>query len=208
MVQTFSNIKGIFLKIIRDTGLEDERIYPDLIEWAGEALGFIGYRITLNDVYQDIAVENYSSPLPVNYVSLISVDEYIAPGIYTPLPLGDTHSTEKGYYIRDGYIYSSVEEGTIRLGYKGWKVDTDGFPMIPDHPSFSEAIKWYTHLRLAERGIKHPAGLPYDAIESRWRHYAAQAKAQITMPSVEELDNIATIFSTLIHLPLYSRVSN
>ena len=52
-------------------------------------------------------------------------------------------NNEFTYKIQKGIIFTSMEEGTIELAYKGIALDEDGYPLIPDNSSFTRALEAY-----------------------------------------------------------------
>ena len=74
-------------------------------------------------------------------------------------------------------------------------------PLIPDIPSYFEAIYWYVVMKLLfiqyYRGDK-PQYLYYDAQRS-WNFYSRQAYAEAMMPSNDnEVENIKNTWNTLV----------
>ena len=46
------------------------------------------------------------------------------------------------YDVKPGYIYSNVPEGYVKISYLTPYHDEEGLPLIPDKPSYFEAIYW------------------------------------------------------------------
>ena len=47
------------------------------------------------------------------------------------------------YKVQGNIIFTSIKNGTIEIAYNSFKVDSEGYPMIPDNSSFIEALELY-----------------------------------------------------------------
>jgi hypothetical protein len=52
-------------------------------------------------------------------------------------------SSELTYKIQGMVIYTSMKEGTIEIAYRAIAVDKDGYPLIPDKSTFTNALELY-----------------------------------------------------------------
>tara|TARA_R110002020_G_scaffold238317_1_gene450815 strand:+ start:821 stop:1579 length:759 start_codon:yes stop_codon:yes gene_type:complete len=173
MIYKYVSVNEIIEGVYRDSGIKEELDIWDIIEWAGEALEFIGAGMTYVDLVGELCVQDHKVKLPANFHSL---EQISYKGIPLPLcsgtfgaistepnnaskqnyidgklidsdnfPMTDVTSGSRGecYYINDNFIITSFSKGCILISCKGIKVDKDGFPMIPDHVSYKKAIKSY-----------------------------------------------------------------
>lgn len=104
------------------------------------------------------------------------------------------------YDIKPGYLYSNVPEGYIKISYLAQYVDEDGMPLIPDKPSYFEAIYWYVAMKLLYIEYftgRKPQHIYYDAKRS-WNFYRQQAYAECIMPNENELENIKNTWHTMV----------
>ena len=104
------------------------------------------------------------------------------------------------YDLKPGYIISNVPSGYVKLSYHAIHLDEDSMPMIPDIPSYFEAIYWYVAMKLYYP--KYLAGdisqnVYYDMKRS-YNFYRKQAYAESLMPNQDELTNIKNTWTTLI----------
>lgn len=104
------------------------------------------------------------------------------------------------YDIKPGFLYSNVRDGYVKLAYSAIYTDDEGMPMIPDMPSYFEAIYWYIAMKLIYidyfRGDK-PQHLYYDAKRS-WNFYRNQAYSEAMLPNMNEIENIKNTWNTLM----------
>lgn len=113
---------------------------------------------------------------------------------------GTNFSTTVQYDIKPGYLVSNIKDGWIKIRYQAIYTDEEGMPLIPDLPSYFEAIYWYIAMKLIYidyfRGNKSQA-LYYDAKRS-WNFYRNQAYAEALLPNDNEIDNIKDTWHTLV----------
>lgn len=91
------------------------------------------------------------------------------------------------------YICVNVQNGYVKLSYDAMRLDSDGYPMVPDLASYKEALYWYITMKL-----KYPEYLRgtlnrdiYYDIRSSWNFYRQQAYAEALMPSnTDEMESI------------------
>lgn len=114
--------------------------------------------------------------------------------------IGTNFSPTAQYELKPGYLYSNIPCGYIKLSYFANYTDEDGLPMIPDNPSYFEAIYWYVAMKLIYidyfKGNK-PQSLYYDAKRS-YNFYRNQAYAEAMMPDQNDIMNISRTWHTLV----------
>lgn len=119
------------------------------------------------------------------------------------------------YDIKPGYLFSNIRDGYVKIAYLSQYVDEEGMPMIPDLPSYFEAIYWYVVMKLTYidyyTGNK-PQHIYYDAKRS-WNFYRQQAYAESLLPNQDELENIRNTWHTIIpeinsHEEFYNNTGN
>lgn len=104
------------------------------------------------------------------------------------------------YSIKPGYIMTNVHSGFLKLSYNAVPLDEDGYPLVPDLASFSEAVYWYiamksmypTYLR---GGLDHER---YYSIRRSWNFYRQQAYAELMMPNTDGLESIKNNWNKLV----------
>lgn len=101
--------------------------------------------------------------------------------------------------INNGYIHTSFEKGNLNIIYTSMVVDEDGYPMIPDHQSFKEAIYWYcTYKILYPKVLNGEVNVRfYDDAFAKWNYYCNQAGAEALMPDLITLENLKRSFLSL-----------
>jgi len=96
------------------------------------------------------------------------------------------------YYINNNYIKLNVRTGYLKMAYQAMAMDEEGYPMVPDKPSFFEAIYSYIVLKLL-----YPqwiAGRTRDAVyydaRTNWNYHCKQAYGDAMMPNADRLESL------------------
>ena len=160
----YTSVQEIIGKVYRDMGMADQINFADAVEWAGEAIEFIGAPFHLKDKIVRIPIVNYRAELPLDLHYIVTSRGYPTDCIeeepceevdtshYRAMrystdsyhhwycsnkSFGDQHcASDLTYKINDNFIFTSYETGFVLIAYKGIPVDNDGFPQIPDDPKF------------------------------------------------------------------------
>lgn len=109
------------------------------------------------------------------------------------------NSNRLTYDVKPGFIYTSIPEGVLKVSYHAIHTDDEGMPVIPDNPSYFEAIYWYVAMKLYY--VKYLKGqLPqhvYYDMKRSWNFYRKQAYAESLMPNTDELETISNTWNKL-----------
>lgn len=207
--------KTVVAKLYRDLRLTDSRHVSDMLEWFGEAMGYIKVFPALHRKVVELEVEMHRVELPVDLMKIQQVlkmpnqlvmrynSSTFPRSLHTRDSPNRYASSDVGYIVNFNYLETDFETGEVALSYLATPMDEDGYPMIPDDSAFQEALKWYVALRMNEGGWKHPAGLQYPDIERRWFHYCGQARQRNKMPDIDQYQNFLESWVRLV--PDYTR---
>ncbi len=107
-----------------------------------------------------------------------------------------------GYYyeIYDNHIYTSFEEGTVLMLYRGIPVDLEGYPLIPDNVYYEEAIASYLQYKIDYKDWRSSriSDKVYTESKSNWLKFVRAARAAGTMPNLDKLESIKKMWVRLI----------
>lgn len=122
------------------------------------------------------------------------VNQYTIPSNNGRLIIGNpaTFNTSLQYSTKPGYITVNVPCGWLKISYHAIITDKDSMPMIPDIPSYFEAIFWYVAMKMSyPKYLKGQLNqnIYYD-MRNSWNFYRRQAYAEAMMPTVDELKSI------------------
>jgi len=115
-----------------------------------------GNTMKITDMYsfQKLQLVQYNKTGNINnfFGTLQRVDSNLIGAGLTYTGLGNSYS------VNFDTITTTFRYGYIALRYLAIPVDADGYPMVPDHPSFLEALMWRCAAKLAQRGhtFKNP----------------------------------------------------
>jgi len=227
MVYKFISVKNIIESLYRDYDHSEELDIWDVVEWAGEALEFIGAGTQYEERVIELAVENHRVCLPIgfhllNQISYQGVPLPIATGTLEPNTTNSTsgnvimgkeindanfpqYSSNNDfnygncYYINNNYVITSFESGCIIVSYKAMFLDDDGFPMIPDLISYRKAVSTYIQ-KMLDRREWRKARLPeavYRDSEKEWHRLCGQARGQALMPNLDKMESIKNMWLRL-----------
>lgn len=107
-----------------------------------------------------------------------------------------TFNTSLQYSTKPGYITVNVPCGWLKISYHAIITDEDSMPMIPDIPSYFEAIFWYVAMKMSyPKYLKGQLNqnIYYD-MRNSWNFYRRQAYAEAMMPTVDELETIKNVW--------------
>lgn len=122
------------------------------------------------------------------------INQYTIPSVNGRLIVGNPASLNGSlqYSTKPGYITVNVPCGWVKISYHAIITDEDSMPMIPDNPSYFEAIFWYVAMKLSyPKYLKGQLNqnIYYD-IKSSWNFYRRQAYAEAMMPGPDEIESI------------------
>jgi hypothetical protein len=220
----YISVEPIISKVYRDMGMAEDINMIDAIEWAGEAMEFIGATVYLTSKVESAEVREYRAKLPcdLHYIETIG-------GV--PIKLGEDECIDKDltfkpmrystdsfhhwycgrttdhycvsdltYTVNDSFIFTNFDEGKVLISYKAMPTDDRGYPMIPDDVKFREAVAGHIKWRIAF--IKWMSGnLPgavYQKIEQDRDWYIGAAQTRDKMPSIDMAESLKNNWLRLI----------
>lgn len=208
------SLKYTIAKIYRDLRLEDPNYEYDIVEWAGEALDFIGAGSQLELKVAEIPVSQFRAIMPTGLVLINQVmfkkeeqDKYQIisyNGKSFPDAFHDSKSnnffvkTEESYFVNPDYLMFSEQEGFTKISYKAIPTDEQGYPLVPDNQYFREAIFWYCFKHILMLGYQSPAGINYQFAESKWLFYCTAARNKANYPSLSQYEQFKNSWASLL----------
>lgn len=156
-----------------------------LIPLVKNLYNLIDDRAALDIINSDPNVKNTLSAL---------VNQYTIPSVNGRLIVGNPASLNGSlqYSTKPGYITVNVPCGWVKISYHAIITDEDSMPMIPDSPSYFEAIFWYVAMKLSyPKYLKGQLtqNIYYD-MKNSWNFYRRQAYAEAMLPGPDEIESI------------------
>jgi hypothetical protein len=115
---------------------------------------------------------------------------------------GTTSRTTDYVYVitPGGWIKTNQETGYLMVAYQAIPLDTDGYPLVPDDPSFLEALYWYINMKLMYP--EWVAGRIRDAVyydaRRSWNYYCKQSYGNAMMPAADQLESFKNSWLRLV----------
>ena len=167
-------------------------LYAEEFGWTADdpiPPGHTAYQHALNRINADPVLRS-------KLASIVNMHTPTLPGVKNPMAT----TRDITYVLTPGYIKLNVESGYIMMAYQAIPTDTKGYPLIPDDPSFLEAIYWYIVMKLYYPqwvGGQIRDAVYYDARRS-WNYFCKQAYGQALMPTTDQLESIKNSWVRLI----------
>jgi hypothetical protein len=130
------------------------------------------------------------------YISEFDGSDVINSNLITNSPV----PSKLEYKLNNNHIFTNFDSGLVEISYKGFLIDEDGSPMIPDNVKVRNAIKSYIAERIAFKMViqgKMDAGR-YNLISQERAWYIGAATTAANMPSVDQLESWKRAFLRLI----------
>lgn len=107
---------------------------------------------------------------------------------------------ERTFKVQNHIIFTSFENGKIKVNYKAIPVDDNGFPLILDNAVYLKALELYIKKEVFT--IKFDQGEISDKVlqhtEQQYAWSAGQLHSEFSIPSEAELESICRSWTTLI----------
>lgn len=145
-------------------------------------------RVVCNgDVYQLRQYFNgyrhtYKSIFPLNILESTEDFNGFCPGMYWESPMSG--------YIKDGWLYTSFDDGKVYINYQGDMEDEEGHLLVPDHEVLNEFYEYALKQRIIENLIMNDEEVnpnKLQLIESRYKAYRNNAFSIVNTPNFNEL---------------------
>lgn len=211
---TYVSCKHIVSRVFRNLKPSDANWTLDAVEWIGEALGLIGRGVHMEEKVSFVEVSDFKTSLPEGLLKINQIG-WMFEGSTVPVPVyknesvfvaGDFEQERQGVPTvkqRGHFLHFSKEEGRAVLSYVSLALDEDGWPMVADHPSFSNALFYYIVRCMMDGGYKHPH-LNYMQVDEMWLRYCAQARTQAIAPDLMEMEKLRQQWTNILPLERYS----
>ena len=163
----------------------------------------------------DIEIKNFRGELPCELISINQVKDMCTHRCMRSMtdtfqPTNYQRGKETAGYIgyadeltfkvQNHIIFTSFENGKIKVSYKAIPVDENGFPLIPDNPTYLKTLELYIKVEvftiLFDQGKIKGDVLQHTEQQYTWR--AGQLTSEYNIPSESEMESICRSWTTLI----------
>ena len=175
------------------------------VNYAVEFIKVVGMPPIFEHKVACVPIHNHRGELPCDLYKIIQVKDpkgfaYIAStGSFSNAnyPWGYEAYT---YVVKENIIFTSTKEIDVEVAYTAIKVDDDGFPMIPDNGTFPRALELYIQKRyftILFNSSKIPLNVLQN-VQQEYAFYVGQAQSDLVRPSLDEMESIKNMWTTLI----------
>ena len=172
------------------------------VNYAVEFTRVVGMPNNFEKKVETIHIENHRGLLPCDFYEVIQVSK----------PKGFAYLNAEGsfnrpgnqnlptYTIKGNIIFTSTKDEDVCVAYNAIKVDSDGFPLIPDNGSFARALELYIQKRYFTI-LFNSSKIPYNVlqnIQQEYAFYVGQAQTALIRPNIDQMESIKNMWNTLI----------
>lgn len=212
MIQT-TNIRRILDRVMRHPMLRDIP-FETAVEYAVDFISLMGTPALYEERTAVIPISEWRGQLPCDFEQMIQVRAagtrndirtgmvYRASGHSFHLSPNKTPAdvVELTYKIQGMVIFTSTKDVDVEIAYRGFAVDDEGFPLLPDNASFLRGLECYIKLQwftiLFDMG-KVPANVLTN-IQQEYAWAAGDAQSEFSRLSLDEAETLFNSFKTLL----------
>jgi hypothetical protein len=167
-------------KVVDDLGLDQHNIpWESMLDWIAWGLNHIGSYAQYEHKHECVDIANFKGKLPQDFHRVNS-----------------TLFLER-HKIHMDNIYVDFEEGELKLDYLAMPVDEEGYPLVPDDPTFFQALFYLIASKLILRGDYTNKELSFQYCDQKWLQLALAARAEAFAPDIQRIADRANDFTNL-----------
>lgn len=204
-----NNFQWVNIRVILDRCLKHP-LMNDLtlevaVQFLVDFLGIMRLPNTYIDKNEEVEINNYRGMIPCDCISINQV-KWTKTGFcmrYMTDNFNGSNNEDKSeptFKIQGRMIYTSFKDGNIELSYKAIPVDKEGYPLLPDEPTFLRALELY--IKKQWFTILFDTGKISSAVlQNTQQEYAFATGAcnnTFMIPSVSEMESIKGLMNQLI----------
>lgn len=211
MIQT-TNIRRILDRVKRHPMLKDIP-FETAVEYTVDFISIIGTPAIYDEKTAVIEIKDWRGQLPCDFEHMIQVravkGPHIAPGATYRYSGHSFHMSDKKlpkdfpeftYKIQGMVIFTSTKDMDIEIAYRGFAVDEEGYPLLPDNPSFLRGLENY--IKLQWFTIKYDMGeISEGVLQNTKQEYAwaaGDAQSEFSRLDLDKAETLFNSFKTLL----------
>lgn len=194
--------------------------FETILEYTLDFIQIVGCPSLFEEKTTVIKIEDWRGVLPCDYVSMIQVRtakkvdgiepnhrshisyRYSTDSFHMSKEKPDIgrYGTDLTYKIQGYVIYTSTKDTDIEIAYNAIATDDEGYPLLPDNPSFLRALEAYIKKQqftiLFDLGKLQPAIL--QNAQQEYAFYVGQCQTDMIMPSIDQMESLTNLWTSLI----------
>lgn len=221
MIQT-TNIRRILDRVMRHPMMRDIP-FETAVEYAVDFISLMGTPALYDEKTAIVKVDDWRGELPCDFVEMIQVR--VAPiqkcrrwdscGIVSATPVyrysgksfhmsdfkpNEWVTGELTYKTQGMVIFTSTKDLDVEIAYRGFAVDDEGYPLLPDNTSFLRGLENYIKLQwftiLFDMG-KIAQNVLYNA-QQEYSWAAGDAQSEFSRLDLDKAETLFNSFKTLL----------
>lgn len=221
MIQT-TNIRRILDRVMRHPMMRDIP-FETAVEYTVDFISLIGTPAIYDEKTAVVKVKDWKGPLPCDFEHMIQVRaasnqtsrrwHHCGPLMLHPVYRESGHSFhmsdmkpdafntgELTYKIQGMVIFTSTRDVDVEIAYRAFRVDDEGYPVLPDNPSFLRGLENYIKLQwftiLFDMGKISAQVLSNTQQEYAWA--AGDAQSEFSRLTLDKAETLFNSFKTLL----------
>ena len=208
MIQT-TNIRRILDRLMRHPMMRDIP-FETAIEYAVDFISLMGTPAMYEEKTAIIPIHDWRGELPCDFEQMIQVRTASdhAPGMIYRYSGHSFHMSdnkipntgELTYKIQGMVIFTSTKETDIEIAYRAFAVDEEGYPLLPDNPSFLRGLENY--IKLQWFTIQYDMGkISQQVFQNTQQEYAwaaGDAQSELSRLDLDKAETLFNSFKTLL----------
>lgn len=207
MKQT-TNIRRILDRAMRHPMMRDIP-FETAVEYAVDFISLMGVPALFNEKTAVVKVKDWKGQLPCDFESMIQVrmmrDKHLTYRYSDDsFHLSPKHKKDLfaglTYKIQGTVIFTSTRDEDLEIAYRAFAVDDEGYPLLPDNPSFLRGLENY--IKLQWFTIKFDMGeISQQVMLNTQQEYswaAGDAQSEFSRMSLDEAETLFNACKTLL----------
>ena len=209
MIQT-TNIRRILDRVMRHPMLRDIP-FETAVEYTVDFISLMGTPALYEEKTAYIEIKDWKGQLPCDFEHMIQVrgagKKWVGPvyrysghSFHMSDRKAPVESMEFTYKIQGMVIFTSTKDTDLEISYRGFAVDDEGYPLLPDNPSFLRGLENY--IKLQWFTILYDMGkLPQQVLVNTQQEYAwavGDAQSEFSRMTLDEAETLFNSFKTLL----------
>lgn len=202
-------MKYISVRQILDDLLADDMMrglsLERAVNYAAEFMQVVGMPPEFENKVEKVEIENWRGKLPCDLYEIVQVKD----------PKGFAYISAEGsfgnrnhpyqypaftYNVKGDIIFTSTKDIDLLVSYLAIPTDDSGFPLIPENAAYVRALELYIQKRyftiLFNNGKINQNVLANT--QQEYAFYVGQAQADLVRPSLDQMESIKNMWTTLI----------
>lgn len=211
------SVGQLMWRVLKQPLLKD-LTYEEAAEYVLECIRLIGAPLTYTNKVTDPPLQliSYKVEIPCDLIDIRGIRYLGYNGCQDGVAMREATNlyhksiTEQGnevelareytYTLDKGIIFTSREEGYIEISYRGFMLDEEGFPLIPDDEDTKLAIEYYIMFRYLEQlwSMGKITDKVFQYYDQKKCWYMGAANTSLQMPSIDKMESMMNSLNRLI----------